>query len=317
MIATSALLVRRWVSATRLMRRALAPVIVVSLVRVATVAVFLSVGMGIIARTISLWAVPVGILLGLLLGRLYTARALHRLVTGLRQPPSNAVFRDVMADALEDPSLRIGFWHRASQSWLAMRMKVSVMQRLMDNNPQRARDLMREMDGDIEAALTEMRSLAHGDLPGLLQDHGLAPALRDLAARAPLPVRCEIRNSTSAITPTAAAHAVDSSTQSIGRLPPAIERAVYFCCAEAIQNAAKHAGSSASVTLSLRLSLVGDIQELRFQIADNGIGIGTSAQRGDGRGMSNMRLRIESVGGTLEVTAPTGGGVIVAGRVPV
>jgi signal transduction histidine kinase len=417
MIATSALLVRRWIGATRLMRRALAPVIVVSLVRVATVAVFLSVGMGIIARTISLWAVPVGILLGLLLGRLYTARALHRLVTGLRRPPSHAVFRNVMADALEDPSLRVGFWHHASQRWrdadgaqipldagaqigpratrvlrddadepvallefdpalleepnlldavvssmegalasaqmqsrlvqerehsvnaveaerrrierdlhdgaqqrlIAMRMKVSVMQRLMDNNPQRARDLMHEMDGDIEAALSEMRTLAHGDAPPALQDRGLASALRELAARASLPVQCEINDQ--APEAHAGVREGDARTPEIGRLTPTIERAVYFCCAEAIQNAAKHAGSGAAVSLSLSLAANFDANPTRgqrtlcFRIADNGVGL--QRHGSDGSGMENMRARIASVGGTFEVSSPAAGGVIVSGRVPI
>jgi signal transduction histidine kinase len=41
------------------------------------------------------------------------------------------------------------------------------------------------------------------------------------------------------------------SCDGIARYSPEVEAAVYFCCLEALQNAAKHAGGSARVSISL------------------------------------------------------------------
>ena len=82
----------------------------------------------------------------------------------------------------------------------------------------------------MEAALEELRELAHGIYPPLLADRGLAEALSAVAARAPRSAR-------------------GSRRPRIGRYPPQVEATVYFCCLEALQNAGKHAGEAASATV--------------------------------------------------------------------
>ena len=51
-----------------------------------------------------------GIIIGLVRGRAYDAAALERLVRGLRARPGPAQLRDVMAQALQDPTLQIAYW---------------------------------------------------------------------------------------------------------------------------------------------------------------------------------------------------------------
>ena len=55
----------------------------------------------------------------------------------------------------------------------------------------------------------------------------------------------------------------------VGRYPPEVEAAVYFCCLEALQNAGKHAGEGARVTITRRRATT---DELRFEVADDGAG---------------------------------------------
>lgn len=98
----------------------------------------------------------------------------------------------------------------------------------------------------------------------------------------------------------------------VGRCDPSVERAVYFCCTEALQNAAKHAGASATARLTLRR----DVGCLRFSVEDNGVGLGSPAAAADGRGIHNMRNRIRDVGGRLDVQSVSTGGCAVAGQVP-
>ena len=94
-----------------------------------------------------------------------------------------------------------------------------------------ARDLD-ELIEDAQAAIEELRALGHGIYPTELRERGLEHALRSLADAAPIPVRV--------------------IAGEVGRHAPMVEEAVFFCAREAIQNAAKHAGARAHVTLSLK-----------------------------------------------------------------
>ena len=390
LIATGALLFSRLRRATPLLRRAIAPVLLASIARTVAIAAFLVTDSNWLTMSLTFWAVPLAIALGLLRGRLYTARALQTLVTGLRGRPDIHALRDVMARALGDDSLSIAYWLKDGERWvdaegqviappqqsseagravtvlrdaqnepvaalvhdsalleepmllesvassmqmaleshrleaeiksagarsasaveaerhrierdlhdgaqqrlIALRMKLSVTARLLEQDPRRAEALVQEMGADVEAAMVELRALAHGIAPPLLVERGLAVALTEAANRAALPTRTRI--------------------DEVGRCDPAIERAVYFCCLEALQNAAKHAGPGASAQLSL--ARASDL--LRFAVADDGAAPGANGPAPDGQGLTNMRERIEAVGGELEVQALAGRGFRVAGTVP-
>ena len=71
--------------------------------------------------------------------------------------------------------------------------------------------------------------MAHGIYPPLLMEAGLEKALSAAAGRSPLPVSVE--------------------AASLRRYPTEVEAAAYFCCLEALQNASKHAGEGAIVTV--------------------------------------------------------------------
>lgn len=375
MLTTAAVLFDRLRRATPLLRRVLAPVLIASMARVLAVGVFLATDGNTLALTLTFWAIPLAIALGLLRGRLYAARTLQRLVKGLRGRPDAQQLRTLISRALGDPSLSIAYWLEESGRWvdadgqaadlpdparpegrvatalrsaggapqavlvhdaalleeptlldavadsmqvaleshrldleirasatreagvagaerkrierdlhdgaqqrlIALRMKLSVAERLLDQNPRRAAELIGELGSDVEAAIADLRALARGVVPPLLVERGLAGALREAAQRAAIPVRTEIAE--------------------VGRCADAIESAVYFCCLEALQNAAKHAGPGATAGLTLRR--VGDV--LDFRIADDGAGAATARQAATGQGLANMRGRIEAVGGQLDI----------------
>jgi signal transduction histidine kinase len=97
----------------------------------------------------------------------------------------------------------------------------------------------------------------------------------------------------------------------VKRYPPQVEAAVYFCCLEALQNAAKYAGQGASA----RVRLWEEAGGLLFEVADNGRGFDASAS--DGAGLTNLRDRLGAVGGTLRVESTPGQGTRIHGAVPV
>lgn len=149
--------------------------------------------------------------------------------------------------------------------------------------------LTAQVRGGIADAVLEIRRLAMGVYPAELTSAGLGAALSAAAGRAAVPTTLRI--------------------DGVRRLDPALESAVYFCCSEALQNAAKHAGERATVTVALAV----DDTKLRFSVSDDGVGLATE---GAGIGMANMRDRIRAVGGDLRVISALGQGTSVLGWVP-
>jgi signal transduction histidine kinase len=96
-------------------------------------------------------------------------------------------------------------------------------------------------------------------------------------------------------------------------LDTVIGAAVYFCCAEALQNTVKHC-PDAPVEVSLDLDT--DTGRLRFAVTDRGSGFDMAAAPADG-GLQNMADRIGAVGGDLTVRTEPGEGTQVTGWVPV
>jgi signal transduction histidine kinase len=171
---------------------------------------------------------------------------------------------------------------------LRMRLADAEAQAVSDDGLRRS---LGELGADAEETIDELRSLAHGVYSAVLVDHGLTAALTSVAVRSPVPVRVE--------------------SDLAGRAAPEIEAAVYFCCLEAIQNAAKHAGPGATVTVRLRAHA----GRVGFDIRDDGVGFDVDeVVRGDG--LTNLHDRSAAVGGEVRIVSAPGAGTTVSGDVP-
>ena len=179
----------------------------------------------------------------------------------------------------------------AQQKLVALCANVRLARELAKTDLDATVALLQQLDGDVRAVVEELRELAHGIYPPLLADRGLREALSAVAARGPVPARLD-------------ATAVD-------RYPPAVEATVYFCCLEALQNTAKHAGENASATV--RLGETGG--RLVFEVADDGRGF-DSTRGGGGAGLANMTDRLGAIGGTLRIESAPGRGARIAGTIP-
>jgi signal transduction histidine kinase len=98
----------------------------------------------------------------------------------------------------------------------------------------------------------------------------------------------------------------------VGRLSEDRETAIYYCCLEALQNVAKHAGDDAEALLRLWR----DRNAVRFAVSDNGLGF-VPRPAHNGAGLTNMSDRIGAVGGTLSVRSTPGEGTTILGRVAI
>ena len=83
---------------------------------------------------------------------------------------------------------------------------------------------------------------------------------------------------------------------------------MYFCCLEALQNTVKHGGSQATADVHV----FEHDGALSFEISDTGTGF-EATTASDGAGMTNMRDRLEAIGGTLHVHSAPGEGTLIRG----
>ncbi len=92
-------------------------------------------------------------------------------------------------------------------------------------------------------------------------------------------------------------------------LSPAIRRNIYLVCKEAIHNAVKYAKGN-KILLQFRL----ENKYATLSIADNGIGISNSSQKGSGYGMNNMAKRLASIGWNFELAVDKGTTITIHGK---
>jgi signal transduction histidine kinase len=181
----------------------------------------------------------------------------------------------------------------AQQHLVALAVNLRLAERIAVRSPERAARLLAEQADAAHEAMETLSSLSRGIYPRLLSAEGLVPALRSAVATSPIPVTID--------------------TAGVGRLPAPIEAALYFCCMEAVQNAAKHSNAG---TVTVRLSE--ERGSWRLAVTDDGAGFDQSEVGADGvdGGLRNLRDRLDSVRGTLSVESLVGSGTTVVAVVP-
>lgn len=180
----------------------------------------------------------------------------------------------------------------AQQHLVALAVKLGLARQIAeDGETETVLSILQDLRDDVQTTIGELRELAHGIYPPLLRDRGLGEALRTAAARSPLPCTVHV--------------------EVPGRYPEAVETAAYFCCLEAMQNAGKYAGESATITVRV----VGDESALRFELRDDGAGFDAGTAK-KGHGFLNMQDRLGAIGGTLDIESAPGHGTTVRAVIP-
>jgi signal transduction histidine kinase len=178
----------------------------------------------------------------------------------------------------------------AQQHLVALAVNLRLARDVITDDPVAGAEMLDELAGEVQETIQELRELAHGIYPPLLVDSGLVEALKAAANRNPL--------------------SVDVIADGIGRYPSETEAAVYFCCLEALQNAAKHAKDA-----SVEVRLWEESGGLLFSVSDNGPGFDVDkAQRG--HGYINMADRLGAIGGSVRWESEPGKGARVSASVP-
>lgn len=180
----------------------------------------------------------------------------------------------------------------AQQHLVALTVNLRLAHTIVGRSPNRAAAVLSEQAIAALVAIETLSTLSRGIYPRQLADEGLGAALRSAVAGSPMPVTVD--------------------TYGLARLPAPVEAALYFCCMEAVQNAAKHSGAG---TVSVRVNE--DSYRWRLTVTDDGTGFDQNhAAAASGVGLANMRDRLDAVGGTVEVASLERTGTTVTAVVP-
>jgi PAS domain S-box-containing protein len=177
----------------------------------------------------------------------------------------------------------------AQQRLVATLINLQLAEQRWDAAPDRARELVGRAMDDTRRGIEDLRELAAGLHPAILTQHGLPAAIRALADRVPIPVEINVPGV---------------------RLPAPIEASMYFFCAEALTNIAKHAQATSAW---VRLEIDGDL--CVAEVRDDGIG--AASPRSQDSGLTGLSDRIGALGGTLTITSPPAQGTVLRATVPV
>ena len=160
------------------------------------------------------------------------------------------------------------------------------------------REKLPALRGQLSAALDGMRSLAWRLRPSVLDDLGLAAAVRsavaEFEAAAPTSVRMDV-------------DALEA------RIPGDAEIVLYRVFQEAMTNIARHSHAKTA-----RVSASRDERRLRLAVEDDGDGFDPAATPAGERGIGlfGMAERLALIGGVLDVRSAPGQGTTIVAEIP-
>ena len=160
-----------------------------------------------------------------------------------------------------------------------------------------ARRASAALQGTARITLENVGRLAFALRPSMLDDFGLAPALKALGDALEEQGGPEVKLK------------VDHVTAE--RLPARVETALYRITQEALTNVVKHADAK-----TVRITFVRQERSVVLTIDDDGCGFTRAQVPGDGFGLVGMRERTASVNGTLDIESKPGAGTRLMVEIP-
>jgi signal transduction histidine kinase len=175
----------------------------------------------------------------------------------------------------------------AQQRLLGLGLALQLARAKVGAEANGAAELLGEAEDELRRALDELRELARGIHPAILNDQGLGAAVRSLAERSTVPV------------------AIVVPEASLGK---PVEAAAYFLVSESLANVAKYAHAS-----SVRVNIIRRNGSAVIDIDDNGVG---GADPACGSGLRGLSDRVQALDGTFRIESPVGGGTHIHAEIP-
>jgi signal transduction histidine kinase len=211
--------------------------------------------------------------------------------------------RLVEAQEIERRRLAQELHDQVGQNLAALNINLNILRgQLSDTLTAQAGARLDESVRLVEETIEQIRGVTTALRPAVLDDYGLAAALRwyvqQFAKRTGLLVVRQF----------------DARAMAL-RLAPDVETALFRAAQEALTNVAKHAcASQILVVLEINDQIV------QLVVADDGVGFNTAEKHRegeyDGLGLIGMRERIEAVGGCVLVESAPGKGTRIVAEAP-
>jgi two-component system CheB/CheR fusion protein len=183
------------------------------------------------------------------------------------------------------------------QKLALLEIDIETFRQSFPDDPNAARARLHELKGRITSLSADVRALSHGLHPSVLDDLGLAQALKDLVEEFG-------KHDTMLVTFT--------KRRVPKFVPRAVAAALYRITQEALRNVAKHAGKT-----HVKVSLDGTDGALRLTVRDFGDGFDAGAIEHRGLGLVTMEERARLINGKFSVESQLGEGATVTVIVPV
>jgi signal transduction histidine kinase len=182
-----------------------------------------------------------------------------------------------------------------AQTLSAVKLEVGVLREGADQAGKVRLDRVLEL---VDAGIRGIRRVTNDLRPALLDDLGLAAAIRSLAEDVRARGRLEVDV---------------SLPPELPRLPPETELALFRAAQEALANVIRHAGAS-----RVELGIREDGDALRLTVRDNGRGLAPSGPVAHPHlGLAGMRERMLALGGSATLTPGREGGAVLTVEVPI
>jgi signal transduction histidine kinase len=178
----------------------------------------------------------------------------------------------------------------------ALRMELGNLDQLRNGAGPQFQQHLEEARGLAGQALQEVRNLAMGLRPSMLDDLGLVPALewqaREFSRRSGVPVY----------------------VQADGRfegLPETTRTCVFRIVQEALTNCARHSGAR-----SIHVDLQAGPAALSVRVEDDGVGFQQESVAGEGLGLRGIEERVRELGGRFQIRSQPRQGAVLQAEIP-
>ena len=171
---------------------------------------------------------------------------------------------------------------------------IETLRRYTPDASTTALDVVRQAKEEAEEVAATVRELSHQLHSDVLQYVGLPAALRGVCRTLSEQHRMRF----------------EVEADKLEEVSYDLNLCLFRIAQEALSNAIKHGGAE-----KVTLRLTRDIDQLRLQISDDGVGFNTSEQS-SGLGLIGMRERVHMVNGTISIHSKPMGGTIIEVRVP-
>jgi len=222
--------------------------------------------------------------------RIQSDQLLDELQQAHRQLQEYAGQAEELATAKERNRLARELHDSVAQTLYGLTLQSEAAARELKNGQtDRAAEQLREIRDSSQQSLQETRLLIFELRPPILEQEGLAAALRN---------RLESVESRSGLK-------AQIMLEDVKQLPAGIEAGLYGIANEALNNILKHARAS-----EIKVILKKEPNKIVLEIQDNGIGFDVDAASG-GMGLYGMKERAEQFGGELQIQSGTNGTRII------